>query len=449
MTLRIATFALLAVACGDTPSAAVDGGAVDGGAADARTDAVDAGPDAASACATDARGTACVLALHDRARAGCAADDVAALTAALTARRGELPLWADGVALFASDAPVAVAGAWNQWATDATVTSAVCGTDLFTATAAVPTGAWPYKVVAGSTWTLDPWNRGFAYDDFAGNADGRNSMLDTPDSGVGHLVAWDTPLCSTALGNCRELLAYLPAGYHAPAAASRRYPVAYLHDGQNVFDDHDCCFGHTGWEVNVTLDREIAAGRVAPVIVVAAEHGGAARNDEYGWSSTVGGAQEAFMRFQLDVVQPTAEAAWRIDPARRVVGGSSLGGLISMRLGLEHPGNYVGVASISGAFWPGQDTGTSLGDRLPSIGRVPVAIYLDHGGSAATGGDGFADNQAVRDQLIGLGWRGATAPACALAIDTLCYHHEPGATHDELAWRDRAWRWLQFFFPPA
>jgi len=54
-----------------------------------------------------------------------------------------------------------------------------------------------------------------------------------------------------------------------------------MHDGQNVWDDHDCCFGHTGWEINVTLDAEIAAGTVAPIIVIAADNT-TARNNEYG-----------------------------------------------------------------------------------------------------------------------------------------------------------------------
>lgn len=473
MTLPIATIVVAAVAAAaagcanarmdDPPTDAApgDAGRVDGAGPDgAPTDAApldgpspDGGdaapsPDGAAGCPTDATGTACVLALHARARAGCAPADVTALTAALTARRGELPLWHDGTALFAADRAVAIAGAWNGWSTTATTTTALCAGSLHTATAAVATGHWQYKIVADGTWALDPWNRGFAFDDFAGNPEGRNSVLNTPDSGRGHLVARAEPLCSTALGNCRELTAYLPPGYHAPAQAATRYPVVYLHDGQNVWDDHDCCFGHTGWEVNVALDAELAAGRVAPVIAVAAGHGGAARNAEYGWSTTVGGAQETFMAFQLATVQPTAEALWRIDPARRVVAGSSLGGLISMRLALEHPTVYRGVASISGAFWPGQDTGTAIRDRLPAIGKVPMAIYLDHGGTAASGGDGYADNQAVRDQLVGLGWTRGDAPACTRGPDALCYWHAVGASHDELAWRDRAFRWLRFHFAP-
>jgi EAL domain-containing protein (putative c-di-GMP-specific phosphodiesterase class I) len=233
VTLPIATIVVAAVAAAaagcanarmdDPPTDAApgDAGRVDGAGPDgAPTDAApldgpspDGGdaapsPDGAAGCPTDATGTACVLALHARARAGCAPADVTALTAALTARRGELPLWHDGTALFAADRAVAIAGAWNGWSTTATTTTALCAGSLHTATAAVATGHWQYKIVADGTWALDPWNRGFAFDDFAGNPEGRNSVLNTPDSGRGHLVARAEPLCSTALGNCRELTLY-------------------------------------------------------------------------------------------------------------------------------------------------------------------------------------------------------------------------------------------------
>jgi predicted alpha/beta superfamily hydrolase len=400
--------------------------------------------DTPSGCAPGAPGVACVIALHDEVRTSCDTTRLAELTAELASRKGAFPLWDAGAALFVGDAEVAIAGAWNGWVTNATRTAAICGGALHTATAAVPTGFHPYKVVAGTTWMLDPWSWSFAYDDFAGNADGKNSVLDTHDSGRGRLVAVPDQVCSTALGNCRGMAAYLPPGYDAPASAGRRYPVVFMHDGQNVFDDHDCCFGHTGWEVNVALDAEIAAGRVEETIIVAVDHAGAGRNDEYGWSESVGGKQETFMSFQMETVQPRAASLWRLDPARVYVAGSSLGGLISMRLALEHPTVYAGAASLSGAFWPGQDTDTALRDRLPSIGKVPVAVYLDHGGTAQSGGDGYADSIEVRDQLVGLGWVRADSPSCARGADAVCYHHEPGATHDELAWRDRSWRWLRF-----
>ncbi len=405
----------------------------------------DAAPATATGCAPGAPGVACLLARHDELRTVCDPTRLAALVSDLTARRGSFPLWHAGTALFAADREHAIAGAWNSWRTDQTRTTRLCESTLHTATAQVPSGVHPYKVVASNTWTLDAWSWSFAYDDHVGNRDGRNSILATHDAARGRLVAVPDPLCSTPLGNCRAMVAYLPPGYDAPASAARRYPVLFMHDGQNVFDDHDCCFGHTGWEINVALDAEIAAGRVEEIVVVAVEHGGSARNPEYGWAESAGGKQESFMAFQLDTVQPQAAALWRLDPARQIVAGSSLGGLISMRLALEHPDVYAGAASLSGAFWAGLDTGTALRDRLPAIGKVPMALYLDHGGTSA-GGDGYPDNLAIRDQLVGLGWARADSPNCVPGDDTLCYHHEPGAAHDELAWRDRTWHFLRFFF---
>jgi predicted alpha/beta superfamily hydrolase len=213
-----------------------------------------------------------------------------------------------------------------------------------------------------------------------------------------------------------------------------------MHDGQNVWDDHDCCFGHTGWEVNVTLDAEIAAGRVAPVIVIAADNT-PARNAEYGLSAS---AMSSFIDFQVEELQPRTLAKVRWDGARVGVAGSSLGGLVAMHLALRHPATYGGAASLSGAFWPDE---TALRPALPGIGKQPLPIYLDHGGSAASNSDGAADTIAVRDALAGMGWQVQTSPSCAVGPDALCYFSEPGATHDELAWKARVFRFLRFLYP--
>jgi enterochelin esterase-like enzyme len=300
-----------------------------------------------------------------------------------------------------------------------------------------------YKLVTngGATWSLDRTNPAFAYDDFEGNADGLNSVLNTPDSGRGHLVELDKA-CSTELGNCRAVTAYLPPGYHAPERATTSYPVLFMHDGRNVWDDHDCCFGHTGWEVNVALDTEIAAGRVAPVVVIAADQT-SARNNEYGLSPAT---MTTFMSFQVTELQPHALEQVRGD-GKVHVAGSSLGGLLSMELALRYPQTYAGAASLSGAFWPNMETQQALRDHLPAMGKQPLAIYLDHGGMVGNNSDGAADSVEVRDLMIDLGWQQSISPSCTPGPDSLCYFHAPGATHDELAWKDRTWRFLRFLFP--
>jgi enterochelin esterase-like enzyme len=385
-----------------------------------------------------------VLDLYDRASAACDASLMGSLHVELDARAKLGPLWAGGRALFRTAAPAHVAGDWDGWSPIAITTAALCGSDLVVAVTPVPSGRHAYKLVAfdGATWSLDPDNPAFAYDDFAGNADGRNNVLDTPDSGLGHLVELDQA-CSTTLANCRAVTAYLPPGYDAPESAGARYPVLFMHDGQNVWDDHDCCFGHTGWEINVTLDAEIAARRVAPVVVIAADHS-ANRNNEYGLDAAT---TAAFIQFQVGELQPHALAQVRGDGGRAYLAGSSLGGLVSMEIGLHHPDVYAGIASLSGSFWVGQPAHTAMRDQLPAIGKQPLAIYLDSGGSLADNSDSAADTAEVRDDLGALGWQRADSPTCTPSENALCYFLDAGATHDELAWKARAWRFLRFLFP--
>lgn len=394
-------------------------------------------------CPTGKAGAECVLALYDAA-AGCDVAAVADLKSELDERAGMGPLWAGGRVLFRTEAPRAIAGAFNDWSMTAAISAPLCAGDLVLAVVNVPTGHHQYKLYDPATgaWTLDPANPAFAYDDFTGNPDGTNSVIATPDSGRGYLVKLDRA-CSTALGNCRDVTAYLPPAYDALETAKTTYPVLFMHDGQNAWDDHDCCFGHTGWELNVTLDAEIAAHRVAPVIVIAAAST-IARNNEYGLDPTTA---SKFMAFQVGELQPAELLKVRWDGQKVAIGGSSLGGLIAMDLALSHPETYSAAISLSGAFWPGMDQGAALRDRIPGYGKQPLAIYLDHGGDVAANSDGAADTVEVRDELVGLGWQSADSPSCTRSSTAVCYHSEPGATHDELAWKARAWRFLRFAFP--
>ena len=387
-----------------------------------------------------------MLDLYDAAQS-CDASAIAVLRTELDARAGLGPLWANGRALFRTATPLNVAGDWNSWATDGLATSAFCSSDMNLAVGPVPTGLHPYKLVAGgSTWSLDPTNPAFAYDDFAGNADGRNSILNTPDSGLGHLIELPQA-CSTTLGNCRDITAYLPPGYDLPANGERTYPVMFMHDGQNIWDDHDCCFGHTGWEINVTLDAEIAANKVAPIIVIGAAST-AARMPEYGLDTDPGApTMMSFISFQVNELQPAALAHVRHDANKLVIAGSSLGGLVSMEIAERHPDVYSAAVSLSGAFWPREDTNTALRDEVPTFGKQPFAVYLDSGGAVADNSDGAQDTVDIRTELVTLGWQESDSPSCTRSDSSVCYSIAPGATHDELAWKARAWRFLEYLFP--
>ncbi|HET6611838.1 MAG TPA: alpha/beta hydrolase-fold protein [Kofleriaceae bacterium] len=401
------------------------------------------------ACSPEPDGLGCLFALYDRVIDGCDAGEVADLREAVSARHGRFPAWDGGRAMFVSlGAATDVAGDFNDWMPGMITTAAVCGTDLYVATADIPSGYYEYKLYHDGTWRLDPEAWAFAYDDFSANPDHKNSVLNTYDSGRGHLVRPDELLCSDALNNCRPLTTYLPPGYGAPNNAGRHYPVIFMHDGQNIFDDKQCCFGHTGWEVNVTLDREIAAGHIGEVIIVGFDHAGDQRIAEYGTATADGGLRETFMAFQVEVVQSRAAQLWRLDAERVYTAGSSLGGAVAFELAFRYPDVYAGAASLSGAFGFAKDSGHAFFDTLSEVGYVPaLALYLDHGGTVEGGEDGIADSIAVRDQLADAGWTRSDSPACTSGAGTLCYFHDVGATHDELAWGARANRFLQFLVP--
>lgn len=451
-TLRITTAgpllyaAVLAalVACGHPGSPGDDVDASPGTDAGVRPDA----SGTTNACPAGPSGLQCLMDLFDEVSTTCDTTRLDDLRASLTARHGDLPAWYQGRALFVTyGGSAAIAGDFDSWSTTSLATEELCGSEIFAASASIPTGFYTYKLVyTGSTWKLDPENWAFAYDDFAGNADGANSVLDTYDSGRGHLVQPDIDICSDELGNCRRYITYLPPGYGDPAEADRNYPVLFMHDAQNIYNDHDCCFGHTGWEVNVQLDTDIAAGVVEPVVVVGFPHGGDARTDEYGNTIDNGGEQETFMAFQVGTVQPRAAELWRIDLDRAYVAGSSLGGLLSFRLAFAYPDVYAGAASLSGSYWLGEGTGEAMSDFVEQTGFTGVPLYQDHGGTEADGGDNYPSNVALRDQLKAAGWTESDSPDCTLAAGVLCYFHDVGATHNELAWRDRTFRFLRFFF---
>jgi enterochelin esterase-like enzyme len=428
--LRTATLVCLACAACTSPEPAVPGDAAAG---------ADAAPEVPEPCPVGPAGLACAFALHDQVRADC--ERLADFSALIAARRGELPLWHDGRALFVSeDEPVAPAGDWNGW-TPGPATEPLCGGDLHTAEIAIASGRHQYKLVVAGDWRLDPLNHAFAWDDFAGNPERKNSVLNTHDSGLGHLVQPDQPICSDELGGCRPLTAYLPPGYGAPDAPDR-YPALFMHDGQNVFDDPACCFGFGGWQINDTLDAEIGEGRVAPVVVVGFDHGGPQRLAEYG-----GELSDEFIELQVGTVQPAAAARWRIDPGRVYTAGSSLGGLVSFRLALAHPEVYAGAASLSGSFFVTGEDGLLVRQLVAEAGVLPLALYLDHGGTAAGGGDNYGVNRELLEALDGAGWPHEQSPECASGPGRVCYFHADGASHDEVAWRERSWRFLRFFFP--
>ncbi len=161
------------------------------------------------------------------------------------------------------------------------------------------------------------------------------------------------------LGRTRRVLVYLPADY--AQQPRRRYPVLYMHDGQNVFDEATSYSGE--WGVDETLDRLHALGQdPTSCIVVAVDNDSQHRSDEYiPWRNAeikAGGQGGAYIDFLARTLKPYVDARYRTRPdaAHTGIAGSSLGGLISVYAALKYPRVFGRVGAFSPAFWVCNDS---------------------------------------------------------------------------------------------
>ncbi|NJN18036.1 MAG: alpha/beta hydrolase [Oscillochloris sp.] len=180
---------------------------------------------------------------------------------------------------------------------------------------------------------------------------------------------------SPQLINRRDLLVYLPPSYLE--GATRRYPVLYMHDGQNLFDAGTSFAGE--WCVDETLQHLATEGLEA--IVVAIPNAGEQRMREYSpyRDARYGGGQgDAYLRFVIDTVRPLVEQRFRISQERagRGIMGSSMGGLISLYAFFAYPEHFGFVGAMSPSLWFARGRVMNTIRRCPPIlGR----IYLDFG----------------------------------------------------------------------
>jgi predicted alpha/beta superfamily hydrolase len=237
------------------------------------------------------------------------------------------------------------------------------------------------------------------------------------------------PLLIPGLGRERTLRLYLPPSYQQ---SERRYPVIYMHDGQNLFDDATSYAGE--WGVDETLN-ELARSLGFEAIVVGIDNGLDKRMAELNpWPHPESGPGEgeAYLRFVVEVVKPFIDARYRTRPGRAdtAVAGSSMGGLISHVAIQRYPAVFGKAGVLSPAYW----TAPAMFDeaqqrRLPADAR----LYLYMGGREGAGM--LDDVQRMQAQLAAL-----PAPTPALQL-----HIAAGADHNEAAWRSefvRAIRWL-------
>lgn len=142
----------------------------------------------------------------------------------------------------------------------------------------------------------------------------------------------------------RECLVWLPPGYDDPANANVKYPVLYLHDGQNLFTKHDGIPAE--WGADETATKLIADKKTPPFIIVGIPHGGKARLSEYLPADAIPGAAkpagDQYVEFLVSQIKPRIERAFRAetDPAKVGIGGSSLGAAVALHAAFKHPDQF-------------------------------------------------------------------------------------------------------------
>ena len=243
---------------------------------------------------------------------------------------------------------------------------------------------------------------------------------------------------SRILDNRRTILVHLPPGYDTHAG--RRYPVLYLHDGQNLFDGATAYVYGQYWRVGETAHELMSVGAIEPLLIVGIYHMGEGRVDEYTPTRDprvgLGGKAQLYGQMLVEELMPFIAAHYRTHngAAHTGLGGSSLGGLVSLFLGLNYPAVFGRVAALSpSVFWDGRMILRAVA-ALPA--KPQTRIWLDTGTREGFNTTEYA--RLLRDELIRQGW--------ALGGE-LYYHEAEGAGHDEAAWAARVAPMLKFLYP--
>jgi predicted alpha/beta superfamily hydrolase len=235
---------------------------------------------------------------------------------------------------------------------------------------------------------------------------------------------------SPQLKNSRALRIYLPPSYAENPA--KRYPVLYMHDGQNLFDAKTASFG-VEWGIDETVNRLVAMGTMDEVIVVGIDNTPdripeytPCCDPKYG-----GGKLDAYGAFIVDTVKPYIDRSYRTLPGKdnTAIMGSSLGGIASVAIAQRYPDTFSKAGGVSSSFWWNKG---SLISKLPA--RVPVKFYLD----AGTNDDGLEDTTKMVEAMRAKGYR---------ETDDLMFFKADGGKHNEASWAARVEKPLTWFFP--
>ncbi len=254
----------------------------------------------------------------------------------------------------------------------------------------------------------------------------------------------------------REALVWLPPGYDHPKNVERRYPVLYLMDGQNVFEQAPGVAGE--WQADEAATRLIGEGVIEPIIIVAIPHAGEHRVSEYAPAALPalanfapsGPGGDEFVSFLAQRVMPRIERAFRVRAGKEhtVIGGASMGAAIALHASVKRPDLFGGVIleslpTFSSPSAEAADGASAWASYLGGISAWPASVWIGMGDaetgvgeeSRAANASLVAAAKALEDRIV----KSAPNTVVTLTIGE-------GGLHQEPAWARRLPGALRFHF---
>lgn len=232
----------------------------------------------------------------------------------------------------------------------------------------------------------------------------------------------------------REIVVYLPPSYKKDS--QKTYPVFYMHDGQNIFDKGTGAFGKE-WYVDEKAEYLIQKGIINEVIIVGVYNGLGERINELTWTKHTehgGGDGKKYCDFLVKEVKPFIDKTYRTkkDRANTAVGGSSLGGLISIYLSTNYPETFGNTSIMSPSIWWNDGESLKEIDKL----KLKTKFWIDGGTEEDNSDPGMIGYTTMLYKKL-LPTQGK---------DNTIFYVDKGAGHNEEAWAIRIHSPLIHFF---
>jgi predicted alpha/beta superfamily hydrolase len=257
-----------------------------------------------------------------------------------------------------------------------------------------------------------------------------------------------TPFTSKIFHNTRMLRVWLPANYGSPRNAHRSYPVLYMQDAQNLFDEATSNAGE--WHVDETVDHLVGSFKIPPMIVVGIDYPGQERSseylpypdphhDEYDVAAPAQYRGKEYVKCLLTEVMPFIEKKYRVSrgAANTGIGGASYGGVISLYTALEHPAIFGHVLVESPVL--GVGNGQLLRDA-ENAKQLPQKMFVGMGTKETPNATYNAELvKNVEELETMLRKKGMGANRLKVVVDE-------GARHNEDAWSRRLPEALMFLY---